>query len=229
MLDDITQIHNYWMSIMFERHTNPHPVAGEENPDNKYRKIKMSVWNAIGIPVSILVYPVILVGYILRKLFVEWISSFVARHHYFTVLGILVISWSTLSAVSYWFNFGESTAAVTIASIVAVLSGSVSYAVRVRMSTKLNIIIGYPMAYTAILLPPVTFALIHSAGGSIILELSSDLVILLKNIVADPLGIRDFLTRKLDLVGFNYIILWFCISYVVGWFTGITVWLSRQV
>jgi hypothetical protein len=229
MKGDIIFIHNKWMELLFERQVDPHPVVGKEKPNSEIGFLLHYIWSIFGVLITIVAYPAFISGLTMRKIFISRILGFVDKYSIMTSISILVIIWSLLSILSYSISSGENTLAVASASIVAVTSALISYYSRKYFGRLSTLLISYPAAYTAFLLPPVTFALIHSSSGSFILEFSSTVVIAFKNIIAEPLGIRNAISETFDLVGINYLILWIVISTVMGWITAFTVEVSKKI
>lgn len=229
MKGDAILIHRRWMELLFDRQVNPHPVVGRETPNSEVTYLIHYIWSIIGIGVTIVTYPTFLTGLTVRKLFLNRISAFVDKYGIVVSMGILIVGWSILSLLSYSIGSTENAMAVVAASTVAVTSGLISYLSRKYFGRKTTLIFSYPSAYTAFLLPPVTFALIHSSAGAFVFELSSDIVISFKNIVAEPLGFRDLISETFDLIGINYLILWIGISTFLGWVTAFGVEVSRKI
>lgn len=229
MMSDARILHNYWMDMLYKRHTDPHPVVGKYRPEEKIELAVYHIWSVIGIGFVMLAYPISYVGILTKIYCVDKVTGFVESHGIVKSLILLGVLWTTLSGLSYLFQPTETTYAVVASSVVAMVSAIVSYLCYVTGDNRIKVALGYPAAYTAILLPPVVFSVLSPIFGESILELTTDIAVYLQNTVAKPIGLRQFFSDNFDLVGISYVILWLNFSFVLGWITGIPVQLAKII
>lgn len=229
MMSDARILHNYWMDIAYDRHSNPHPVVGEYKPENRNGLIAYYVWSILGIAFVTGAYPISYIGILTKIYCVDNITGFVEDKGITKTLILLGLVWIALSIISYIFQPTQTTYAVIASSIVAMLSAIVSYIIYLTEDNRLRVAVGYPSAYTAILLPPVMFSVLSPIFGEPILEFTSDIVIFLKNNLAVHLGLKEFFTENFDLVGLAHVVLWLNISLIIGWATGFPVQLAKII
>lgn len=227
MIKDFKTIHSYWMNLVYERHLNPHPVLGKETPETTKGKILQNSWWTIGILFSAVIYPVLLLGFGIRFVFVDKINNFVRNHGILSTILLISVLWGSLIGTSYYLGETETATAVAASSVIAVVSTILSYYIRKIGGRFTTVLLSYPLAYTAILLPPVTFAVIHSGYGGGILNLSTEIAVWMQNTIAKPLGLREAISNRFDLTGLNYVVLWTIFSFILGWLTGVIVSISR--
>jgi hypothetical protein len=87
----------------------------------------------------------------------------------------------------------------------------------------------YPLATTAIFLPPVVAALYSPVVAAVVLPTSQSLALWLLNGPLSLFGVAGFLQSTFRLVGFAYLAMWFAIAVPLGWVTGSLVTLADVV
>lgn len=225
---DVMTLHRIWMSMLYKRQSNPHPVAGRFQPSEKGQKMVYFLWYSIGLPVSIAGYLLALLGKVL-KIFVDKIVEKSEDLGLDTTLLVSAVAWIAVASVIYFIYGQEDAVAFGISSIIAILSIIIAFLSRWYGTTKYTILISYPATYTAIFLPPVSAALIVPEIANIVLPFSVDVTNTILNtaIFFEPL--ESMLITTFELEGTSHLVLWFLISTVLGWFTGVCVKLAELV
>lgn len=225
---DVTTLHRFWMSILYKRQSNPHPVAGQFQPSGKGQKIVYFLWYSIGIPVSVAGYLLALLGQIL-KILVDRIAEKGENLGLDAALLVSAVAWTAVGLVIYFIYGQEDAVAFGISSTIAILSMIIAFVSRWYGTTKHTILISYPATYTAIFLPPISAALIVPEIADVVLPFSVDVTNAILNtpIFFEPL--ESILRTTFELQGISHLILWFSISTVLGWFTGVCVKLAELV
>lgn len=227
MIEDVKNIHSYWMDLLYDRHRQPHPVLGKEIPNSRKGRFFRKLWLVIGVIFSVVTYPTLLTGLAVRFVFIKKVNKFIRNNGIAVALLTVSSLWMCLIGLSYYINGSETAVGVAVASTIAVTSTIVSYYTSRVGGRVTTILLSYPLAYTAILLPPVTFAVIHSGYGQSLLMVTTDIAVWLQNTISKPLMLREFISKQFDLVGYNYMVLWTIFSFIIGWLTGLIVSVSR--
>ena len=89
--------------------------------------------------------------------------------------------------------------------------------------------LAYPLAVTAIFLPPVVAALYSSAVADVVLTRSDSIARWFLEEGPALFGLKDYLVAEFDREGFAYVLMWFGISVPVGWLLGLIVTLADLV
>ncbi|WP_459880250.1 hypothetical protein [Halorubrum gandharaense] len=237
LLMDVVRLHETWMEIAFPRQLDPSAVLGKWTPESGLQKVAYYLWAALGVPLVIVGYPLLLVGFATR-FYAAKLDSAVTR---FGVLGAVVVAtvlWGTLTLVSYLQLPFDAVIAVGAASIVAVVSAALAAGFSKVGGRFVSVVLAYPFAMTAIFLPPVVAALVTPTLGNVILPASYDLARWLLDTFLTVGGINETLRGAFDLEtfgeqwglpGLGYVLMWVAISVPLGWFLGVLVALANLI
>lgn len=220
MKSDLNSIHKHWMNIIYQWHINPHPVTGKSTPDRPYKRTLYFLWSSVGLTLVIPIYILALMG-IFVDIVAKRIKKFVESKGISVSILLLVFLWGFLVILTYFLLGYKTATGVFLSSAVAVLSAVVAYLSYLSNNQRVFLMIGYPAIYTALFLPPITLAVLSPVVGDQILEYSTDITIFMQLKFAKPLGLQELFTENFDLQDQNHIILWFFISIIFGWLTGI--------
>ncbi|QSG12181.1 putative membrane protein [Halapricum desulfuricans] len=228
---DLKRLHETWMELIYPRQLDAEQmVLGKWRPETTGSRIAYWLWAGLGAPLVGLLYPLVLFGYVLRYQ-ASKLDSAATR---IGVLGVVVVSvvvWGALSALAR-FQLEMTTAGViTVVAAGAVATASAALAVvtsRVggRAST---VLVSYPLAITAIFLPPVVAALYSQQLAAVVFPQSESLAVWILDNVLTIGDINAYLRNNYDLEGIAYVAMWFGIAVPVGWILGTLVTLANYV
>lgn len=225
MIEDFKSIHAHWMDILYDRYSDPHPVLGSETPETKTGRALKGTWFTIGVVLSIILYPIVLTGLILRFVIIKKLNRFISNNGMLVALVSVFILWFSLIGISYHIEGIETATAMAVASTITFASSVVSYFSRKIGGRLSTILLSYPLAYTAILLPPITFSIIHSGYGQELLLLTEEAVHWFQDVASRQLDLGRSVPK--DLVKYGHIAPWVIVSFVLGSITGLIVSISR--
>ena len=226
---DLKRFHETWMELLFPRQLDgDDAVLGKWKPTTQSGWLKYRFWAAIGAVVVAIGYPLTLLGYFLRfqTRRIGWAALRIG------VVGVVVLSllaWGGLTAVAHLRFETEGFLAVLAAGIVATVAAVLAVLSSRVAGRKTTVFVSYPLAVTAIFLPPVVAALYSTTVAAVIFPNSETLAAwLLDNVFAFG-GINDYIRTRFDLTGISYVGMWLGISVPVGWVLGILVTLAEVV
>lgn len=224
MLYSLRIIHNKWMDVLYDRHTNPHPVFGRYNELTSFHgAVLYNLWRIIGYFVILPVYILLLFGYVTKIFITDKIHAIVSHKNIWYPFFLLSATFITLTVISYRYSTFGGAVAVGLSGLVGILSATIAYIVWRRFGRLHTVLIVYPLVYNAILLPPIVFSVVHSTLGTGILEISTDLVISFNENILSALGLQRHVESVFDLTRNGHIIVWFIISVISGWISGVSV------
>jgi hypothetical protein len=227
---DFKLMHETWMEFFFPRQRGAEDtVLGKWQPETTRERITYRTWSALGIPVIAILYPLVLMGYFVRFQ-ARKINVTAARLGIIGVVLVFILLWGGLVAV-IWLQFSDTFTqleiiAIAAASSVAVLSSALSYGFWRLGGRGSTVFLAYPFAMTAIFLPPVVAALFHPLLEDIIIARSDEMARWMFH------NGPDVITEKLDRFDRqegHHVIIWFAISFPVGWLLGIMVTLADLI
>ncbi|MEF8812206.1 MAG: hypothetical protein V5A55_00055 [Halovenus sp.] len=227
---DVRVMHETWMEFIYPRQRGAaDTVLGKWQPEGLRQTFFYRVWSLLGVPVVSIVYPLVLLGYFVRFQ-ARQVNVTAARLGVIGVVLVFLLLWGGLVAL-VWFQFSGTftrveTIAIAAASGVAVLSAALSYGFWQLGGRGTTVFLAYPFAMTAIFLPPVVAALFHPALEDVIIARSDEMARWMfqngPDTLTDPLG-------QIDRQEGHHVIIWFVISFPVGWFLGIIVSLAELI
>lgn len=234
---DIIRLYETWMEVLFPRQLNPSQVLGKWKPETAPQKAGYYGWGALGLPLVLVGYPLLLVGFATRF----YAAKFNTAATRLGILGVILVSvivWGALSAVAHFQLSSAGFIAVFAASVVATFaSGLAVFFSRVggRITT---VVLAYPAAMTALFLPPVVAAISYPPLGDIILPASYDFAAWM---LSNPLSIGglneilrgagdlDTFGEEYGLPGLGYVLMWLSIAVPLGWGLGLLVALANLI
>ena len=228
---DLKRLHETWMELVYPRQRNAdQTVLGKWQPDSTGSRVLYKLWSALGVPVVALLYPVVLFGYFLRFQ-ARRLDSAVTRIGILGVTVLSVVVWGALTLVAQ-FQIEMTSGGVlavlaagivaTVAAILAVVTSRIGG----RVST---VLVSYPLAMTAIFLPPVVAGLYSEALANVVFPRSTSLAEWILDNVLTFQGINTYLRQSYDLTGVAYVGMWFGLAVPVGWILGLVVSLANYV
>jgi hypothetical protein len=227
---DVVRLHETWMELVFPRQrTAVHQVLGKWQPRSTADTVKYRLWQALGVPVVAVLYPLLLVGFFVR-FNARRVNSARARLGIIGVVLFATIIWGGLTALARVRLEFTGFVAVGAASAVAVVSAGLAALFTRTAGRGTTVVLGYPFAMNAIFLPPVVAALFDPSLGTII-EQSTELANFFRDDVfvgpLDPLG--TYLSENYDFEGIVIPLMWFAIATPLGWFLGCVVTLADVI
>ena len=227
---DLKIMHETWMEVFFPRQRGAEDtVLGKWEPSTSRETVTYNLWAALGIPVIALLYPLVLLGYFFRYQ-ARKINVTAARLGFFGVVIVFTLLWGGLVALIY-IQFSDvfttvEIIAIAAASGVAVMSSALSFIFWRLGGRGTTVLLAYPFAVTAIFLPPVVAALFHPVLEDIIIARSDEMARWMfqnsPDVIQDQLG-------QIDRQEGHHVIIWFAISFPVGWLIGSIVTLANLI
>jgi hypothetical protein len=217
------------MSLIFPRQlVAPHAVLGRWQPETAREKVSYYGWGAIGAPLVMLLYPLVLLGYIAR-FYARGLDSTATQVGLVGSLLIPLVVWGLLSVVA-WLRFPlEGFAAVLAATIVATASAGLAFGFSRVGGRGTTILFAYPFALNAIFLPPVVAAFYSPLVARYVFPGSEQIAIWILDNILYVYGINTFIRSEFALEGLGYAGMWFGIAIPLGWFLGLVVTLADLV
>jgi len=228
---DLRVMHETWMEFVFPRQRGAeNTVLGKWQPEETHEVFTYRLWWWLGVPLISIVYPMVLLGYFLRHQ-TRRINVTAARLGFFGVVLLFTLLWGGLTAIVYIqlqsaLEPGAVTA-LTAASIVAVASSALSYIFWRVGGRGTTVLLAYPFAMTAIFLPPVVAALFWEPLGEVIIQQGEDLFTWVFQ--SGPDEIMEPLGDRFDRQEYHHAIIWFAVSFPVGWVVGTLVTLADLI
>lgn len=225
---DVTRLHETWMELLFPRQRGAqHSVLGKWKPTTTGDKIKYRLWAALGVPLVVFLYPMMLVGVAVR-FYAAQMDSLATRIGLGGTVFVMTVVWGALTAlVRFQFGYGRvGVIAVLVASVTAVVSAALAFLCWQFGGRALTVLAAYPFAMTALLLPPVVASFYSEAVGAIVFTRSEEIAVVLLNQVFQPLGLKSTL-KQFDLEGLAFVGMWFGIAVPLGWLLGLFVALAN--
>lgn len=226
---DIARLHATWMELAFPRQLDPGRVVGKWTPDTGPQKLAYFLWAAVGLPLVAVGYPLLICGFAAR-FYASRVDSAATR---LGVVGVVLLSvavWGLLTVAAWVRQFSAGgLVAVGAAGAVATVAAAVAVGASRVGGRGTSVLIAYPAAVTAFLLPPVVAALYSPALADVVFPNTTSLAVW---ILDGPLavgGINEVIRARFDLRGTAYVLLWMGISVPVGWLFGILVALADVI
>lgn len=226
---DVSRLHATWMELLFPRQLNPSRVLGRWTPDTTGQKASYYGWAAIGLPLVVIGYPLLLLGFATR-FYARKLDSATTRLGIVGVVALSLLAWGLLTAAAWLRNFSaEGLVAVAAAGAVATLAAALAVVFSRVGGRFTTVLLAYPAAMTALFLPPVVAALYSPALAEVVFPESTSIAIwILDNLLAVG-GLNSFLRERFALEGAAYVLMWFGIAVPVGWLLGSVVALADLI
>jgi hypothetical protein len=226
---DVQRLHETWMELLFPRQRGAqHSVLGKWKPSTTGDKVKYRLWGALGVPLVLLCYPLMLFGLAVR-FYSRKFDNLATRIGLGGTLLVVTVIWGALTAiVRVYSGFGNvGFLAVLVASVTAVVSAGLAFVCWAKGGRASTVLLAYPFGVTALLLPPVVAAFYSDAVGAVVFTQSRQIAVVILNQVFQPIGLKDLLTQNLELQGFAFVLMWFGIAVPLGWLLGLLVALAN--
>ena len=228
---DLKRLHETWMELVYPRQRGAEDtVLGKWRPSTQGQMVLYRSWSALGVPIVALVYPLVLLGAIIRFQ-TRRIDGTATRLGVVGVVLLSLVVWGALTALARYRLDLETggVVAVAAASGVATLSAALAVGTSRVGGRGTTVLLSYPFAMTAVFLPPVVAALFSPDVASVVIPQSDQIAHWLYNNVLDVAGVAEYLSANYDLEGMAYAIMWLGISIPLGWLLGLLVTLADLV
>lgn len=228
---DLKRLHETWMEIVYPRQRGAgDTVLGKWRPNTRGQRILYRVWSALGVPVIALIYPLVLLGTVVRFQ-TRRIDGTATR---LGVVGVVLLSfvvWGAVTALAKYRLNVETGGVVAIAAAggVATISAALAIGTKRAGGRGTTVLLSYPFGMTALFLPPVVAALFSPDIANVVLPGSRDFANVLLDNVARPAGVYDFFVENFSIEGVGYALMWLGISVPLGWLLGLLVTLADLV
>lgn len=228
---DLRVMHETWMEFFFPRQRGAEgTVLGKWEPQETSEVVTYRLWYWLGVPIISFVYPLVLMGYFLRYQ-TRKINVTADRLGLVGVVLVFTVLWGGLTALVYIQLQGAlepgAVAGIGAASGVAIFASVLSYGFWRLGGRGTTVLFAYPFAMTALFLPPVVAALFYAPLGDVIIEEGDDLFRWMfqtgPDVITEPLG------EEFDRQQYHHAIIWFIISFPVGWIIGLLVTLADLI
>lgn len=161
-------------------------------------------------------------GYILAW-FGKWKSIIDVHARSLMIVTSFATSVWGLSVIYGAFAFnGTGITALVIAVLLAIVSATIGALCFLAPGKVKTVLLGYPFTLNVILLPPVVIAVYDPRLNVILVQSIRFAEFLLTN-YASALGTETWLRGTFSLEGINFLIMWFSISFPLGWLIGSTI------
>jgi len=223
---DLVRLLTVWRTLVFSGDSEAHPVWGRWRPETVGESLVYWAWSIVGLLLIVGVYPFALTGLWLRYV-AGRIDRVTAARGILTILGIVAVAWGLLTVVAWSQLPTAGFQAVLAASVMATASTGFAWWFARNGGRALTVLVAYPFAVAAIVLPPVTAALFSPTLGAVILPGSTSVAIWLLDTVLVVGGLNAVLREQFTLSGFAFVGMWFGIAAPVGWLVGLLVALAN--
>ncbi|MXR41203.1 hypothetical protein GRX01_07615 [Halobaculum sp. WSA2] len=226
---DIARLHATWMELAFPRQLDPGRVVGKWTPETTSQTFAYYLWAAVGVPLVAVGYPLLLFGFAAR-FYVTRVDSAATRLGLVGVVLLSLVAWGALTVAAWVREFSTGgLLAVGAAGVVATVAAVVAVGGSRLGGRGTSVLIAYPAAVTAFLLPPVVAALYSPALADVVFPNTTSLAVWLLDGPLAVGGLGELIRARFDLRGTAYVLMWTGISVPVGWLFGLLVALADVV
>ncbi len=226
---DLRFLHESWMELLFQQQRGGgHPVLGRYRPKSTPRRLFYYFWAITGIPVSVLVYPFVVIGFLIRVTTMTF-SQTAARLGLLGVTILVGVVWGLLAVLAFFQLEMTEFLAVFAAAVVATVSAAASVLAHDHGGRATTVAFAYPFGMTAIFLPPIVAAVLWDPLGDILLPASNQLAIIILDDFLFVFGLNELIREAFDLEGVGFIGMWLALSFLIGWVLGTLVTLADAV
>lgn len=135
------------------------------------------------------------------------------------VAGVTLLFWG-ISVIYGAFEYGTSGLIALIgASLIAVATGAVATLFYLAPGRVKTVAITHPFAISTLFLPATVIALNEPAFSGFLYDSALFAEFIINTFLA-PIGLETFFRSNFDLNGPSYLVMWFAISFPVGWILG---------
>lgn len=227
---DLVRLHAAWMELVFDRQLEPvHPTLGKWRPETVAEKIAYYAWGLIGALALFGAYPLAVLGFAVRG-YAGRLRNAAVAIGFLGVVFLTGLVWALLTAVTYLAAFPwDGVLAVAMGGAVATISAGLAVILAHVNGRATTVVFAYPLAFTAVFLPPVVAAFYSPTLAALVFPNSESLATwILDNLLAFW-GIAAYLRATFDLIGLAYVAMWIALSFPVGWFLGLLVSVANIV
>ncbi len=225
---DFRRLHETWMGLVYPRQRGARDtVLGTWQPDSQLGMVLYRLWSVLGIPIITLVYPLVLLGAFIRFQ-TRRVGRTAASLGLLGVVALSLLVWGALAALARFelALISGGVLAIALAGFVATVAAALAVGGRSVGGRATTVLLAYPLAMTAIFLPPVVAALFSKTLAAVVLPNSTAIARwLLANALA-PIGLAETFSRTFELEGVGYVIMWVALSTPLGWALGSLVTLA---
>ncbi|MFC6615058.1 hypothetical protein ACFQAS_08870 [Halopenitus salinus] len=225
---DVARLHATWMELVFPRQLDAGSVLGRWKPETTPQKAAYNLWAAIGIPLVVIGYPLLLVGFATRY-YAARLDSAATRLGIVGAVGVATLVWGLLTIITRIQLSAEAFLAVAAASVVAVVSAGLAALFAKVGGRGTSVALAYPFAMTALFLPPVVAALFTPSLGNVIFPNSTELAVWILDTLLAFGGLNAWIRANFTLEGTGYVLMWFALAIPTGWLLGLLVALADVV
>lgn len=201
-------------AIPSDEDEDPYENKGTEEEDIKNREDIPIYWTWIG-------------------LFFGWIDKWrtLTNTHMRSmgvVAGITFVFWG-ISVVYGAFEYGTSGLVALIgASLIAVVTGAVATLFYLAPGRVKTVALTHPFGVSTVFLPATVIALNEPAFSSFLYDSALFAEFIIDTFLA-PIGLDTFFRTTFDLDGSSYLVMWFAISFPIGWVLGTSSYLFDKL
>lgn len=227
---DLVRLHAAWMEVVFDRQLEPvHPTLGKWRPETTGETVAYYSWGVLGALALFIAYPLAVLGFAVRGYAGRLRNAAVAIGFLGVVLLTAVI-WGLLTAATYLAAFPwNGVLAVAVGGAVATISAGLAVIFAHVDGRATTVVFAYPLAFTAIFLPPVVAAFYSPTLAAMVFPNSTSLATWILDNLLSFWGIAAYLRATFDLIGLGYVAMWLALSFPVGWFLGLVVSVANLV
>jgi hypothetical protein len=225
---DLERLHAAWMGLVFPRQRKPvHPVRGKWRPETAGERIGYAAWGTLGAPALVFAYPAALVGFAVRG-YAGRLRRVAVTIGVLGVVAVAAVVWGALTAATYLGAFSTTgVVAVAAGGTVATASAALAVVSARTGGRATTLLLAYPLAVTAVFLPPIVAAFYSPALATVVFPNSQRVAIwILDNLLAFG-GVAAYFRANFVLAGLGYAGMWFGLSFPVGWLLGLFVTLAN--
>lgn len=221
MRSDVKWMHGTWLELVFPGETlDGYSTVVRRKPDSIPGVVSYRLWAAAGVLLLLVGYPLFLLG-LATRYYANRIDRLTASLGLAGVALVSLLVWGAFTVATYISAIAfEGFVAVGVAGGFATVSAVLALVVTRRGGRSSTVVVGYPLAMTALFLPPVVASLYSPTLAAIVFPSSDSLAIWLLGNVLDVGGIDEFLRSTFDLEGLAYVGMWFVIAVPIGWILG---------
>lgn len=226
---DLRRFHDGWMELLYPRQRDAyHTVLGKWKPKTRRGRIGYRAWASLGAPIVALLYPLVLLGFVIRY-HARAIDGTAARLGLLGVILVSVVIWGALTVVAHVRFSTEGFLAVFAAGVVATVSAALAVLFTRIGGRTTTVLLAYPFGMNALFLPPVVAAFYSPALASVVFPGSETVAIWILDTLLHVGGINEYLRAHYTLEGVGYVAMWTAVAVPLGWVLGILVTLADVV
>ncbi len=225
---DLVRLLAAWRELLFPSDADRHPVHARWSHESTAERLAFWAWSGLGALLIVVAYPFVAAG-LWTRFVVRRIGQVAAALGLVAVVATVAVVWSLLTALAWNQLPTAGFRAVLVASVVATASTAAAWGAT-RLGGRLTTVgLAFPLAVSALFLPPVTAALASPTLGEIVLPRSTSLAVWLLDNVLVVADLNSLLRREFDLSGLGFVAMWFGLSLPIGWGLGLLVAVANRL